>query len=110
VLQATPADHQQPEQHPRHRGEADVAADRRPAEGRPDHRVEVDATQVLGEQLQPGIRGQVHVPEVERQIAIDSGLQIGSSLSHRPEAFRSWEKGLVGAFFQPQTTAPFQSG
>jgi hypothetical protein len=73
---------QQPNQQADHRDGAEVAPPRRPGTRRADRGIEAGRSQVLSEQLQPGIRGKRDVGKVQLQIPIDSCLQIGSASSH----------------------------
>jgi hypothetical protein len=82
VPQPSPSDDQQPDQQAHGRDRPEIAAERRAGEGLANQRVEPDAPQVLIDQFQPRIRRELHVPEIERQIPIDSGCQIGFSSSH----------------------------
>ena len=78
-----PAAHeQQPHQHPHHRHRPEVTPGGHPGHGVADRRIEAGRAQVAAEQLEPGIRGQRDVGELELHISIDSGSQIGSASSH----------------------------
>ena len=82
VPQPPAAHHEQPDHQSHQRGHAEVTpapgADKRLA----DHRVEASRAQVAAEQLQPCIRGESDVGELQGHIAIDTRGQIGSSSSH----------------------------
>jgi len=47
------------------------------ARPRANHRVEPHPAQIRLEQLQPGIRRELDVIELQRQIPIDTGMQLG---------------------------------
>ena len=87
MAQPAPADDQQTDQQPDHRDHPVVAPWGRAPEDLTDQRVKAGAPQIPREQFQPGIRRQRDVVELERQIAIDTGLQIEFSLSHAQRRF-----------------------
>jgi len=82
VAQAPPADHEQPDQQPHHRHGPKVAAQRRVHKRIAHHAIEVDATQVLLEQLEACVGRELNIAELEREIRVDTAGQIGFSSSH----------------------------
>jgi len=65
-----------------------------PGKGCPDQITEADAPQIPIEQLQPRVRGELRLGELESQIPIDTSMQIGVSSSHCRWPFvRGWRFG-----------------
>ena len=105
--QAATAHDQQPEQQSHHRHEAVVAAGRGAAKHLAHQRVETRLAEIASEQLEPGVRGQRHVTERQRKIAIDTRRQIEFPLSHCQRPFRCGSGRLGRASFQSQRRAFF---
>ena len=82
VPQPPAAHHEQPDHQAHHRRRAEVAPAAGAGERLTNHGVEAGRAQVAAEQLQPGIRGECDIGELQGQIAIDTRGQIGSSSSH----------------------------
>jgi hypothetical protein len=82
MVQSAPPDQQQSDEQAHHRHDAEVADQRRAPERRANHAVEPHPAQIALEQLQPGIRRELDVIELQRQIPIDTGRQIEFSSSH----------------------------
>jgi hypothetical protein len=109
VPEPAAADHQQRDQQPDQRDGAEVAPGGRAGKRGAHHGIEAGRPQVPTEQLEPGVRREVHVREFQLQITIDSGSQIGSASSHVRWPFVDGVKGLVGTSLQPQRKAFFNS-
>jgi hypothetical protein len=82
VLEAASTHHQQPDQHPHHRNDAEVTAEMRLSKGAPGPIVEPCLAQVSIEQLQSGVRSELHFAKLETKIPIDTSMQFGCSSSH----------------------------
>ena len=77
MAQAPAPDDHQPDQHSDHRHHPEVAPARQVCERLAHLLIEPARAQVVPQQLQPRIRREADVPEFKRQIAIDTGTQIG---------------------------------
>ena len=97
--QSATADHQQAQQQPHHRHEAVVAPRRGTTKDLAHQRVEPRLAEIPREQFEPGVRGQRDVAEVQRQIAIDTRLQIEFPLSHCQRPFVVDVEGWVAPPF-----------
>ena len=82
VVQASTADHEQPDQQAHHRDYAEVAAQARALERSPDPIIETHRAQIPIKQLHSGIRRQLDIAELQRKISLDTSPQIGFSYPH----------------------------
>lgn len=71
----------------------------------PDERVEPHRPEIAKVHLQPGVGRQADVAEIEREIAIDTRLQLGFPSSHCRWPFVRGLKGFYRACFQPKRKA-----
>jgi hypothetical protein len=105
VLEAAPPHHQRPDQHAHHRDHAEVSA--RLAQGRAHQLAESDPRQIPVEQLQSRVRGELRLAELERQIPIDTSMQIGV-LRLTVSGLSFVEEALFGTLLSTTTKGLFQ--
>ena len=80
--QAPAANDHQPDEHPHHHHHPEVAPARQVGKRLAHQLIEATGAQVALQEFQPGVRREANVIELQRQIPIDTGMQIGFSSSH----------------------------
>ena len=105
--QAPAANDHQPDEHPHHHHHPEVAPPRQVGKRLAHQLIEATGAQVALQEFQPGVRREANVIELQRQIPIDTGMQIGFSLVSRSVAFHVWKKALGCTTFQPHWKAFF---
>ena len=105
--QAPAANDHQPDEHPHHHHHPEVAPARQVGKRLAHQLIEATGAQVALQEFQPGVRREANVIELQRQIPIDTGMQIGFSSSHGQWPFHVWKKALGCTTFQPHWKAFF---
>ena len=104
--QAPAANDHQPDEHPHHHHHPEVAPARQVGKRLAHQLIEATGAQVALQEFQPGVRREANVIELQRQIPIDTGMQIGFSSSHGQWPFMCGRRRWVAPPFN-HTGRPF---